>query len=144
MAAEGRHGWTISCRSDAGAKSAACATGVVARPRRGGPGSGDFADPGRLDERAHRRGFWRSRRIVRDWRSTFMREGVDGLASRRAAGRPPIKAMAALSVADEILSAPVADRPNWTLPRLSSEIERRTGVTISKSRLSVVLRKKGV
>ncbi|BDV36729.1 hypothetical protein SS37A_42590 (plasmid) [Methylocystis iwaonis] len=73
-----------------------------------------------------------------------MREGVDGLASRRAAGRPPIKAMAALSVADEILSAPVADRPNWTLPRLSSEIERRTGVTISKSRLSVVLRKKGV
>ncbi|MEK8095018.1 helix-turn-helix domain-containing protein [Methylocystis sp. IM3] len=82
--------------------------------------------------------------VVRDWRSTFMREGVDGLASRTATGRPPVKAMAALSVADEILSAPVADRPNWTLPRLSSEIERRTGVAISKSRLSVVLRKKGV
>lgn len=60
-----------------------------------------------------------------------MRKGVDGLASRTATGRPPIKAMAALSVVDEILSAPVADRPNWTLPRVSPEIERRPGVTIS-------------
>lgn len=82
--------------------------------------------------------------VVRDWRSTFMREGVESLASRTASGRPPVKAQAALAVADELLSAPVADRPNWTLPRLSAEIERRTGVTISKSRLSVVLRKKGV
>jgi transposase len=82
--------------------------------------------------------------VVRDWRSTFMREGAEALASRLATGRPPIKAQAALSVTDDILSAPVADRPNWTLPRLSAEIERRTGVVISKSRLSVVLRKKGV
>jgi transposase len=82
--------------------------------------------------------------VVRDWRSTFMREGVEGLAPRTASGRPPVKTQAALAVADEVLSAPVADRPNWTLPRLSAEIERRTGVTISKSRLSVVLRKKGV
>ncbi len=81
--------------------------------------------------------------VVRDWRSTFLREGVAGLASRNPTGRPPVKARAALAVAEEILSAPVADRPNWTLPRLSSEIERRTGVKISKSRLSVVLRKKG-
>jgi transposase len=82
--------------------------------------------------------------VVRDWRSTFMREGVEGLASRTAPGRPPVKAQAALAVADQLLSAPVADRPNWTLPRLSVEIQQRTGVAISKSRLSVVLRKKGV
>jgi transposase len=81
--------------------------------------------------------------VVRDWRSTFMRSGVEGLVSRDPSGRPPVKAQAALAVAEEVLSAPVADRPNWTLPRLASEIERRTGVTISKSRLSVVLRKKG-
>ena len=81
--------------------------------------------------------------VVRDWRSTFMRAGVEGLVSREPSGRPPVKAQAALSVAEDLLSAPVADRPNWTLPRLASEIERRTGVTISKSRLSVVLRKKG-
>jgi transposase len=82
--------------------------------------------------------------VVRDWRSTFMREGVGGLETRIASGRPAVKAQAALAVADELLSAPVADRPNWTLPRLSAEIKRRTGVEISKSRLSVVLRKKGV
>jgi transposase len=43
-----------------------------------------------------------------------------------------------------VLSQPVADRPNWTLPRLAREIEVRTGHRISRSRLSVVLRKKGL
>jgi transposase len=55
-----------------------------------------------------------------------------------------VKALRALEVAEEVLSAPVADRPNWTLPRLADEIEKRSGVCISRSRLSVVLRKKGV
>ncbi len=55
-----------------------------------------------------------------------------------------MKAEAALSVAEELLSAPVADRMNWTLPRLGREIEKRTGQRISVSRLSVVLRKKGL
>ena len=82
--------------------------------------------------------------VVREWRSIFMSEGVSGLKTRLPTGRPPVKAEAALAVAAELLSAPVADRPNWTLPRLSAEIEKRTGVSISKSRLSVVLRKKGV
>jgi len=54
-----------------------------------------------------------------------------------------IKAERALDVAEELLSAPVANRPNWTLPRLASEIEQRSGLRISRSRLSVVLRKKG-
>jgi transposase len=46
-------------------------------------------------------------------------------------------------VAHALLDTPVADRPNWTLPRLAEEIEQRSGVRISPSRLSVVLRKKG-
>ena len=50
----------------------------------------------------------------------------------------------ALAGAEEVLSAPVADRPNWTLPRLADEIERRAGLRISRSRLSVVLRQKGI
>lgn len=80
---------------------------------------------------------------VRDWRSAFMREGVVGLERHPAPGRSPVKAEAALSVARELFAAPVANRTNWTLPRLSEEIERRTGQRISRSRLSVVLRKKG-
>lgn len=80
---------------------------------------------------------------VRNRRSLFMREGPAGIARRRAPGRAPVKAEVALAVARELLGAPVENRVNWTLPRLSAEIERRTGQRISRSRLSVVLRKKG-
>ena len=41
-----------------------------------------------------------------------------------------------------LLEAPVADRPNWTIPRLSAEIEAQEGVRISRSQLSKALRKK--
>lgn len=80
---------------------------------------------------------------VRDWRSTFMREGVAGMERHPAPGASPVKSEAALMVARELLVSPVENRVNWTLPRLSQEIERRTGHRISRSRLSVVLRKKG-
>jgi transposase len=85
---------------------------------------------------------------VRVWRSAFMRGGIKALKKSVAPGPAPVKAECALAVAEEVLSAPVADRPNWTLPRLadeiSSEIERRAGLRISRSRLSVGLRQKGI
>ena len=62
--------------------------------------------------------------------------------AKRGGNRAPVKAEAALRVAAPLLQAPVADRPNWTLTRLIGEIKAREGVTISKSRLSKVLRKK--
>ena len=62
---------------------------------------------------------------VRDWRSTFMREGLAGIERHPAPGCPPVKAQAALAVANELFAAPVENRINWTLPRLSEEIERR-------------------
>lgn len=96
---------------------------------------------------------WTSRRIaeafgvredtVRLWRSLFMTDGVAALRRRIVSGPAPVKATCALAVAQELLDTPVADRPNWTLPRLAEEIEQRSGVRISPSRLSVVLRKKG-
>ena len=96
---------------------------------------------------------WRSAQIgealrvredtVRGWRSAFMRAGLAGIVRHPAPGRAPVKAEAALTVARELLAQPVENRTNWTLPRLSAEIERRTGQRISRSRLSVVLRKKG-
>src|SRR5512144_1828070 len=64
---------------------------------------------------------------VRLWRSDFMRGGVSALKTRMPPGAAPVKAEAALSVAEDLLSAPVADRTNWTLPRLVGEIEKRTG-----------------
>ena len=72
-----------------------------------------------------------------------MRGGVRALKTRPLPGAAPAKAEAALSVAEELLSGALADRTNWTLPRLRHEIEKRTGHQISPSRLSVVLRKKG-
>src|SRR5690349_8018878 len=81
---------------------------------------------------------------VRGWRSAFMTGGSEALKTSVAPGPAPVKAECALAVAEEVLSAPVANRPNWTLPRLADEIERRSGVQISCSRLSVVLRQKGI
>src|ERR1044072_1850134 len=79
---------------------------------------------------------------VRFWRGAFMTGGLEALEKSIAPGPAPVKAERALVVAEEVLSCPVADRPNWTLPRLADEIETRAGVRISRSRLSVVLRKK--
>ena len=81
---------------------------------------------------------------VRLWRSAFMEGGVAALRKSVAPGPAPVKAACALAVAEEVLSGPVADRPNWTLPRLADEIEKRSGGRISRSRLSVVLRQRGI
>ena len=80
---------------------------------------------------------------VRLWRGAFMAGGVEALRTRVPPGPAPTKAERALAVAEEVLAAPVADRPNWTPPRLAGEIERRAGPRISRSRLSVELRKRG-
>ena len=79
---------------------------------------------------------------VRLWRSDFARGGIEALKTSAAPGPVPAKTEAALRVAAPLLEAPVADRPNWTLARLVAEIEAREGVSISKSRLSKLLRKK--
>ena len=63
---------------------------------------------------------------VRLWRSDFMGAGVEALKASVAPGPAP----------------PVADRRNWTIPRLRAEIEARAGVRISRSQLSKALRKK--
>ena len=81
---------------------------------------------------------------VRLWRSAFIAGGVAALRKSVAPGPAPVKAECALAVAEQVLSGPVADRPNWTLPRLADEIEKRSGVRISRSRLSVVLRQRGL
>ncbi len=78
---------------------------------------------------------------VRHWRWIFGRTGVAGLRARKGPGPEPKKARAALSVVAELLAPGVSERPNWTLPRLADEIAKRTGERISKSRLSVVLKK---
>lgn len=79
---------------------------------------------------------------VRLWRGDFMRGGVAALKATVAPGPASVKSEAALRVVVPLLEAPVADRPNWTIPRLRAEIEAHAGVQISRSQLSKALRKK--
>src|ERR1700720_1618814 len=65
-----------------------------------------------------------------------------GAEDQHRAGPPPVKSEAALCVVTPLLEEPVADRRNWTIPRLRAEIEAREGVRISRSQLSKALRKK--
>ncbi len=79
---------------------------------------------------------------VRLWRSDFAAGGIAALKASIAPGPPPVKSEAAMRVATPLLEEPVADRRNWTIPRLRAEIEAREGVRISRSQLSKALRKK--
>ena len=79
---------------------------------------------------------------VRFWRSDFMKGGIAALKATVAPGPAPMKSEAALRVALPLLAEPVADRPNWAIPRLCNEVEARDGVRISRSQLSKALRKK--
>src|SRR5262245_43718567 len=79
---------------------------------------------------------------VRFWRGDFLRGGVEALKASTYAGPPPVKTEAALRVVTPLLDAPVADRPNWTIPRLIAEIKRQEHVSIGRSQLSKALRKK--
>ena len=79
---------------------------------------------------------------VRFWRGDFARGGVEAIKASVYAGPPPVKTEAALRVVTPLLEAPVADRPNWTIPRLIAEIQRQERVTIGPSQLSKALRKK--
>ena len=79
---------------------------------------------------------------VRLWRSDFAGGGVEALQARVAPGPAPVKSETALRVVTPLLEEPVANRRNWTIPRLRAEIEAREGVRISRSQLSKALRKK--
>lgn len=78
---------------------------------------------------------------VRRWRSWYAGAGVEGLRAEERVGREPVKSEAAARIVEGLLSQPVPDRANWTLPRLQAEIARQTEVSISKSQLSKVLKK---
>jgi len=79
---------------------------------------------------------------VRLWRSAFMDGGIDALKASVPPGPAPVKSEAAMRVVTPLLEAPVADRRNWTIPRLRAEIEAQEGVRISRSQLSKALQKK--
>ena len=81
---------------------------------------------------------------VSRWCGQYRRGGVEALRAKVRPGRTPMKARVALPAVEEILSEPAPEGVVWTVARLAEEVGRRTGVRISESWLSVVMRKKGV
>ena len=80
--------------------------------------------------------------MVRFWRGAFMRDGLNAIRASRSPGLPAEKSEAVQRVVTPLLERPVADRPNWTIPRLIAEVERVERVTVSRATMSKVLRKK--
>ena len=72
---------------------------------------------------------------VRFWRGDVARGGVEAVKASVYAGPPPVKTEAARRVVTPRLETPVADRPNWTIPRPNSTTSRLSG-TISKRIIS--------
>ena len=81
---------------------------------------------------------------VRPWRRRFRAGGATALCTRPKPGKAPWKSRAALAAVEDLLAVPLAQRPNWTLPRLQRAVRERAGISLSPSRLSVVLRQKGI
>jgi transposase len=81
---------------------------------------------------------------VRQWRRRFRAGGVAALCTRPKPGRVPRKSQAALAVIEDLLTAPLAQRPNWALPRLQRAVRERAGLSTSPARLSVVMRQRGI
>src|SRR5216683_7525184 len=147
----GDDGGSIVDCSDVGAARGVARSGAIIRSGGGRSRSGDAAVAGRLAQRSDCGGVLRAAgqraALALDiWPRGGSRAARAQGARPRAGQSLPRRrpgARAALTVVEEVLAPGVSDRPNWTLPRLADAIEKRTGQRISKSRLSVVLRKKG-
>jgi hypothetical protein len=60
----------------------------------------------------------------------FRARGVEAIEASVYADPPPVKTEAALRVCAPLLEARVANRANWTIPRLIAEIKKRELVAI--------------
>jgi hypothetical protein len=75
------------------------------------------------------------------WIGPLSSTSTTGIMARRGLGAYR-RSEAALGVVTPLLEAPVADQRNWTIARLRAEIVGQAGISISRSQLSKVLRKK--
>lgn len=77
---------------------------------------------------------------VSRWCGQYHRDRVDAIRAELHPGRPPKLPAAALPIVEEILAEPAPVGMMWTVARLAREVQRRSGVEISESWLSVVMR----
>jgi transposase len=69
--------------------------------------------------------------------------GLDGLADRPRCGRPPKLDSGDLDAVEELLARAAARNETWTAAQLAGWLARARGTTISRGRLSALLRQRG-
>jgi transposase len=70
-------------------------------------------------------------------------DGLDGLADRPRRGRPPRLDSRDLDAVEELLARAAGRNETWTLAQLAGWLAQARDVTISPSRLSVLVRQRG-
>jgi transposase len=70
-------------------------------------------------------------------------DGLDGLADRPRCGRPPKLNSHDLDALEELLAQAAGRNEIWTLAQLACWLTQARGITISPSRLSVLVRQRG-
>ena len=70
-------------------------------------------------------------------------DGLDGLADRPSRGRPPRLDSRDLDAVEELLAQAAGWNETWTPAQLAGWLAQARGVTISPSRLSVLVRQRG-
>jgi transposase len=84
-----------------------------------------------------------SEATVRRTLRRFVTGGLDGLADRPRAGRPPKLSDQDLDAAEELLRQAAWQGQVWTMGQLAAWLARCRGVQISRGRLGALLRARG-
>jgi transposase len=84
-----------------------------------------------------------SRGSVYEWESRYAKSGIDGLRRKYSTGRPPVKKMKAKKIIPELMKKDPKLfgflKGRWVVRDLAKEIEKETGIGISKTHVERML-----
>ena len=84
-----------------------------------------------------------SRGSVYEWESRYTKSGIDGLRRKYSTGRPPVKKMNAKKIIPELMKQDPKLfgflKGRWVVRDLAKEIEKETGIGISKTHVERML-----
>lgn len=84
-----------------------------------------------------------SRGSVYEWESRYAKSGIDGLRRKYSTGRPPLKKMKAKKLIPELMKKDPKLfgflKGRWVVRDIAKEIEKETGVGISKTHVERML-----
>lgn len=88
-----------------------------------------------------------SKPTIYGWYDRWRNGGVEGLANKPKSGRPPKADDAYTAALEEVIEKEPAevgyDFTIWTIDRLRTHLEQKTGIRLSESRFRALLKRKG-